>query len=135
MGVCKRFTEANAEAYEEACQDKKQLQVELPFQREKFHLYRQRDNWQQTKRQRSKIFNCPHKGPAISEPSCNAIMRVAEVQDFQLQNAKVEQARAPRGICLVRNHRIFTFKRKQKHLTFEIEIKQTISYKKIKTNK
>ena len=47
------------------------------------------------------IFNCPHKGPAISEPSCNAIMRVAEVQDFQLQNAKVEQARAPRGICLV----------------------------------
>ena len=80
-------------------------------------------------------FNCPRKGPAISEPSCNAIMRVAEVQDFQLQNAKVEQARAPRGICLVRNHRISTFKRKQKHLTCEIEITQTISYKKLKTNK
>ena len=47
MVVCKRFTEANAEAYEEACQDKKKLQVELQFQRENFHLYRQRDDWQQ----------------------------------------------------------------------------------------
>ena len=49
MGVCKRLLEANEEAYEEACQEKKKLQVELEFQREKFRLYRQREDRQRKK--------------------------------------------------------------------------------------
>ena len=49
MGVCKRLLEANEEAFEEACQEKKKLQVQLEFQREKFRLYRQREDWQRQK--------------------------------------------------------------------------------------